>query len=110
MLTVTSSAKLCVEARPWFDEKRGAGGSGRRGLPPYVEAGVPGRGLPLISAGSNRELTGGGRVKSGDAREGDHDLGNVPSTDDSPYETYESVGGGKFGGSRIEDRSSSDGS
>lgn len=30
-------------------EKRGAGGSGLRGLPPYLELGVPGRGLPLIS-------------------------------------------------------------
>ena len=33
-------------------ENRGAGGKGRFGLPPYFDDGVPGRGLPLISAGS----------------------------------------------------------
>ena len=33
-------------------EKSGAGGSGLRGLPPYNDDGVPGRGLPLMSAGS----------------------------------------------------------
>jgi len=32
--------------------KRGAGGSGRFGLPPYCDDGVPGRGEPLSSAGS----------------------------------------------------------
>ncbi len=33
-------------------ENRGAGGKGRFGLPPYFDDGVPGRGLPFISAGS----------------------------------------------------------
>jgi hypothetical protein len=43
---------IVVSEAPPFAEKRGAGGSGLRGLPPYWEEGVPGRGLPLISGGS----------------------------------------------------------
>jgi hypothetical protein len=50
--------------------KRGAGGRGRRGLPPYLEDGVPGRGLPLISAGSYGTLEGGGRDQSEELRVG----------------------------------------
>ena len=49
-------------------EKRGAGGSGRRGLPPYCDEGVPGLGLPLISEGSYDTVEGGGRDQSTDAR------------------------------------------
>lgn len=44
--------------------KRGAGGSGLRGLPPYCDDGVPGLGLPLMSAGSYDTLEGGGRDQS----------------------------------------------
>lgn len=51
-------------------EKRGAGGSGRRGLPPYSEEGVPGLGLPLISAGSYSGAFGGGLVQSTEPLEG----------------------------------------
>lgn len=32
--------------------KRGAGGKGRLGLPPYLVDGVPGLGMPFRSAGS----------------------------------------------------------
>ena len=41
------------------------------GLPPYLEDGVPGRGLPLMSAGSYV-----GRLDElvDEVREGDHDL------------------------------------
>jgi hypothetical protein len=61
-------------------EKRGAGGSGRLGLPPYVEAGVPGLGLPLRSAGSYLVVTGGGRAYSEEPRDGVHGrVGDVPS-------------------------------
>lgn len=50
--------------------KSGAGGRGRRGLPPYLEDGVPGRGLPFISAGSYETLEGGGLDQSEEARVG----------------------------------------
>jgi hypothetical protein len=50
--------------------KRGAGGSGLRGLPPYLEDGVPGRGLPFMSAGSYGTLGGGGRDQSEEPRVG----------------------------------------
>lgn len=43
---------------------RGAGGSGRRGLPPYCDDGVPGLGLPLMSAGSYDMFDGGGLDQS----------------------------------------------
>ena len=46
---------------------RGAGGSGRRGLPPYFDDGVPGLGLPLMSAGSYGTVDGGGLVQSDEA-------------------------------------------
>lgn len=47
-------------------ENKGAGGSGRLGLPPYLELGVPGRGLPLMSARSYPTLdTEGGRTCPG---------------------------------------------
>ena len=45
-------------------ENKGAGGSGLLGLPPYCEDGVPGLGLPLISAGSYETVDGGGRDQS----------------------------------------------
>jgi hypothetical protein len=53
--------------------KRGAGGSGRRGLPPYLEEGVPGRGLPLRLAGSYEAFVGEGRPESVEPREGEYD-------------------------------------
>lgn len=47
------SILVSITLDPDFDPaKRGAGGRGRRGLPPYFELGVPGRGLPLRSEGS----------------------------------------------------------
>lgn len=45
-------------------EKSGAGGRGRFGLLLYLEEGDPGRGLPLISAGSYEISEGGGRDDS----------------------------------------------
>jgi hypothetical protein len=45
-------------------EKRGAGGRGLRGLPPYCDEGVPGLGLPLMSAGSYDTVEGGGLDQS----------------------------------------------
>ena len=45
-------------------ENSGAGGNGRRGLPPYLDDGVPGLGLPFISGGSNCTPAGGGRLNS----------------------------------------------
>jgi hypothetical protein len=50
--------------------KSGAGGKGLRGLPPYAEDGVPGRGLPFRSAGSYEATDGVGRDQSADACEG----------------------------------------
>jgi hypothetical protein len=49
--------------------KRGAGGSGRVGLP-YREDGVPGRGVPLIVSGSNETLEAAGRGQSLEPRDG----------------------------------------
>jgi hypothetical protein len=40
---------MLVSTVDFGPENNGAGGNGRRGLPPYLELGVPGRGLPLIS-------------------------------------------------------------
>lgn len=48
----------------------GAGGNGLRGLPPYAEDGVPGRGLPFRSAGSYEATDGVGRGHSVGPREG----------------------------------------
>ena len=56
----------------------GAGGSGRRGLPPYFDDGVPGRGLPFRSAGSYTTLADGGRVQSDGSLSGDVGLEGVP--------------------------------
>src|SRR4051812_29419877 len=100
MLTITSSANEWVEVRG-FIENSGAGGSGRRGLPLYVDAGVPGLGLPFRSAGSYRvETGGGGRLYSDEMRDGVH--GRLGDSD--AYETYElASGGGIVGGSRMEE-------
>ena len=43
-------------------------------VPVYLEDGVPGRGLPLISTGSYEMLDGGGRAASEDVREGEYIL------------------------------------
>ena len=56
---VASSAKVEFRAEALSPENRGAGGNGLLGLPPYLEDGVPGLGLPLRSAGSNWRLEGG---------------------------------------------------
>jgi len=50
----------------------GAGGSGRFGLPPYSEEGVPGLGMPLISAGSYATTDAGGLIQSLPCCEGVH--------------------------------------
>jgi hypothetical protein len=66
---VASSAKVEFRADVVGPEKRGAGGKGLLGLPPYLDEGVPGLGLPLRSAGSNCRF-GGGRLNSEDPLEG----------------------------------------
>jgi hypothetical protein len=60
-------------------ENRGAGGRGLLGLPPYLELGVPGRGLPLMSARSYPTLdTEGGRTWPGlQGRVGDPVRGGI---------------------------------
>lgn len=78
MDTVASSAKV-RESRLVF-EKSGAGGSGRRGLPPYLEDGVPGRGLPSRSEGSYVPLTGGGLERS-DLERSDLDRSDLERSD-----------------------------
>lgn len=91
IVTVASSAKAC-ESRDGL-EKRGAGGRGRLGLPPYLEDGVPGRGLPFNSEGSNERLVGGGRENSETLDEGVHGLcGEPPSL--PAKGTYVESGGG----------------
>ena len=63
---VASSANVELRADPPFPANKGAGGSGRRGLPPYLDEGVPGLGLPLRSGGSNCMFVGGGLLNSFD--------------------------------------------
>lgn len=48
-MSMLVSCPPTVDAGP---ANNGAGGNGRLGLPPYRVLGVPGRGLPLISARS----------------------------------------------------------
>ena len=51
--------------------KSGAGGNGLIGLPPYLLDGVPGRGLPLMSAGSYAMIDGGRLEELEEVRDGD---------------------------------------
>jgi len=59
---VISESRETGRAAP---ENNGAGGSGRLGLPgrppPYLDDGVPGRGLPFKSAGSYENDDAAGR-------------------------------------------------
>jgi len=72
---VASSAKMEFGFLPLAPENNGAGGSGRLGLPPYLDEGVPGRGCPSRSAGSKLNTEGGRRVNSFEPLlEGLHDL------------------------------------
>jgi hypothetical protein len=78
----------------------GAGGSGLRGLPPYLDEGVPGRGLPFRSAGSYETLAGGGRVQSDGSLNGDAGLVGDPRSGET---CLVAVGGGIEGvGPRLE--------
>ena len=93
---VASSAKTEFRAEAPGPENRGAGGRGLRGLPPYREDGVPGLGLPLISAGSNWRLAGSGLLNSEDPFEGVQ--GRVGDTRPvGEYGIYEESGGGIVG-------------
>lgn len=67
---MASSANVELRALAPGPENNGAGGSGRLGLPPYLEEGVPGLGTPLISEGSNWIPDGGGLPSSDEPREG----------------------------------------
>lgn len=55
-------------------ENNGAGGRGLLGLPPYLDDGVPGRELPLRSAGSKLATGGGTLAYSALVLDGLHDL------------------------------------
>lgn len=80
---MASSAKVEVRALPPGPAKSGAGGNGLRGLPPYAEEGVPGRGFPLIFIGSK---FGGAALVGLHARVGDSRLLRL--------EKYDVSGGG----------------
>lgn len=67
--------------------KSGAGGSGRFGLPPYLDEGVPGRGLPLRSARSYDMGDGGGRESSEEFLDGE--LARVGEVLGGMYGRYE---------------------
>ena len=100
---ITSSVDSTVDLAPGA-AKSGAGGSGRLGLPPYLDEGVPGRGLPLRSDGSYGTFDGGGLVQSMDAvefLEGVFGLIGDPRSGDTCRAT---AGGGIAGaGPRLED-------
>jgi hypothetical protein len=92
---VASSAKAEFRAEALGPENRGAGGKGLLGLPPYLDEGVPGLGLPLRSAGSNCKF-GGGLLNSEEPLEGVQDLvGEVRP--DGEYGAYEVSGGAIVG-------------
>lgn len=55
-------------------ENNGAGGKGLREPPPYRDDGVPGLGLPLMSAGSKGRVDGGGLAYSVEDFDGVHGL------------------------------------
>ncbi len=80
-------------------ENNGAGGSGRLGLPPYCEEGVPGRGLPLISGGSYATFEGGGLGISDDPLDGVHGRTGEDRPDERGIcdETFDTEGGGMYG-------------
>ena len=64
LIGIVVSSVISFECRDDADAaNKGAGGSGRLGLPPYFDDGVPGLGLPFISAGSYAASTGGGRLE-----------------------------------------------
>jgi hypothetical protein len=65
-----SGIGIAVSEAPPLAEKSGAGGSGLRGLPPYSDEGVPGRGLPLRSAGSYETVDPAGLPQSVGTRDG----------------------------------------
>lgn len=92
---VASSAKVEFRAEAFGPENRGAGGRGLLGLPPYLEEGVPGLGLPLMSAGSNCRF-GGGLLNSEEPLEGVQGLvGEFRPVGE--YGTYEVSGGAIVG-------------
>ncbi len=93
---MASSAKERVEFRADAPrpENKGAGGNGLLGLPPYLEEGVPGLGLPFKSAGSNC-IEGGGLPNSLDPLDGVHDL--VGEDGLAEKGLYEESGGGTAG-------------
>lgn len=87
----------------WLDgaANNGAGGNGRLGLPPYLVLGVPGRGLPLISARSYCVLVidgaAVGRTQSVE-RAGLHGRKGDPGRDEySGLSTADAAGGGNTG-------------
>ena len=94
---VASSANVEFRADAPGPEKRGAGGKGLRGLPPYLEEGVPGLGLPFKSTGSKFRFEGGGRVNSLDPpRDGLQErVGEALPL--AAYVVYELSGGGIAG-------------
>jgi hypothetical protein len=79
---------ILVSCPPVVDRgpvNNGAGGNGRLGLPPYLELGVPGRGLPLRSARSYCGLNtdgGLGVLVQSEARLGDQGRVGEPGRDE----------------------------
>ena len=99
---------MLVSCSPIIDRgavNNGAGGNGRRGLPPYLELGVPGRGLPLRSARSYCELKtdgGLGALAHSPTWLGDQGRVGEPGRDEySGTSTTDVAGGGMFGAFRM---------
>lgn len=102
MEIVASSAKVELRADAPGPENSGAGGSGRLGLPPYLEEGVPGLGLPLRSTGSKLRFAGGGLLNSEEPLEGGQEfVGDRRPLGE--YVVYDSSGGGSIGAVSIID-------
>lgn len=92
---VASSANTEFRADAPGPENRGAGGSGRRGLPPYLLEGVPGLGSPFRSTGSNCAFGGGGLLNSEEPLGVQERVGDTRPLGE--YELYVLFGGAMLG-------------
>lgn len=111
MVIIADSVRSVSKDNGLPPAKSGAGGNGLLGEPPYCDDGVPGRGVPLMSAGSYGTVDAGGRAYSFESRAGDRDLvGDCEARDDGRYVAYSGFGACMFVGRISGALSNTDGS